>query len=139
MTKGFSIQGVLFRFLFALVLVLATFNPSGISYFGWVRRTAEGGSVGPVLIIVGLLLVAGWIVFIGATRKSLGLIGFVITVAIFGTLLWLLIDVGIVPGDNATAIAWAILVCFAGVLGIGMSWSHFRRRLSGQADVDEVG
>jgi hypothetical protein len=65
-------------------------------------------------------------------------VGFVITVAIFGTLLWLLIDVGIVPGDSETALTWAVLICFAGVLAVGMSWSFVRRGMSGQVDVDEL-
>jgi len=138
MAGRLSIQGVLVRFLFAIVLVLATYNPTGYSYLGWLRRTFDGGSFGPLLVIAGLLLLAGWILFVGAARKSLGLVGFLITVAIFGTLLWLLIDVGIVPGDNATALTWAVLICFAGVLAVGVSWSFVRRRVSGQVDVDEL-
>jgi hypothetical protein len=34
--------------------------------------------------------------------------------------------------------AWIVLLVFAIILAIGLSWSHMRRRLTGQADVDEV-
>jgi hypothetical protein len=33
---------------------------------------------------------------------------------------------------------WIGLVMVATILAIGMSWSHVRRRLTGQADVDDV-
>ncbi|MFO1426279.1 MAG: DUF6524 family protein [Steroidobacteraceae bacterium] len=31
-----------------------------------------------------------------------------------------------------------LLVILACILGLGMCWSHLRRRMSGQTDVDEV-
>ena len=34
-------------------------------------------------------------------------------------------------------IAWVVLVILSLVLATGMSWSHIRRRMSGQFDVDE--
>jgi hypothetical protein len=33
---------------------------------------------------------------------------------------------------------WVGLLVLAAVLAMGMSWSHLRRQMSGQADVDEV-
>ena len=33
---------------------------------------------------------------------------------------------------------WLGLIALSLVLGIGLSWSHVRRRLSGQADMDDV-
>jgi hypothetical protein len=33
---------------------------------------------------------------------------------------------------------WIALLCLSGLLAIGMSWSHVRRRLTGQIDVDAV-
>jgi hypothetical protein len=34
--------------------------------------------------------------------------------------------------------AWIVLFVFSMILAVGISWSHMRRRLTGQADVDEV-
>jgi hypothetical protein len=40
--------------------------------------------------------------------------------------------------DNRSTMAWVVLLILGLMLGIGMSWSHIRRRLSGQAAVDRV-
>jgi hypothetical protein len=33
---------------------------------------------------------------------------------------------------------YLVLVALCGVLATGISWSHIRRRISGQVDVDEI-
>jgi len=48
------------------------------------------------------------------------------------------IDWGLVHVDSVTAITYIILVIMCGILAIGISWSHIRRRMTGQVDVDEV-
>jgi uncharacterized membrane protein len=88
--------------------------------------------------LAGITLVIGWVVYLGATGRSLGAWGVLLATAFFGTLIWLVVDLGIVPADSAQAITWLILIVVAIVLATGMSWSHIRRRLSGQADVDDV-
>lgn len=132
---SFSPTGILARFIGALVLVFATYNPSGYSFFHW-TIAADGWS--PYILIVGVVLLIGWTVFVRATKRSLGMIGFLLALAFFGTLLWLIIDVGIVPASSTLAIAYLVEVLAAGILAVGMSWSHIRRRLSGQIDVDEA-
>lgn len=135
-TQGLSFAGVLLRLLFALVLVFATFNPSGYSYYHWLRDTLPGYSV--LLIFAGVVLLIGWTIFLRATTRSLGAFGLVLAFLFFGTLLWLVIDMGWVSPDNINMITYLILILLSAVLAIGMSWSHIRRRLSGQADVDEI-
>jgi hypothetical protein len=39
---------------------------------------------------------------------------------------------------NSTVLAWVLLTLVAAILALGMSWSHLKRRWSGQADVDDV-
>lgn len=128
--------GVALRFLFSLVLVLCTYNPSGYSWFHWFVKSFP--SVSPVAAIFGIILVIGWAIYIRATLRSLGALGLVLAAALFACLIWLLIDVGVLSLQNVSALTWVILVVIAAVLAIGMSWSHIRRRLSGQADVDDV-
>ena len=36
------------------------------------------------------------------------------------------------------SLAWVALVAIATVMAVGLSWSHVRRRVSGQLDVDDV-
>jgi hypothetical protein len=40
--------------------------------------------------------------------------------------------------DNPDVISWLVLISIAGIMALGMSWSHIRRRMSGQLDVDET-
>lgn len=134
--KEFTWVGFLLRLLGAMVITFATYNPSGYSYLHWVFTELASFSVYKAL--AGISLLIGWVVYLGATGRSLGAFGVLLAVAFFGTIIWLVVDIGIVPADSAQAITWLILFVIAIVLATGMSWSHIRRRLSGQADVDDV-
>lgn len=134
--EKFTPLGFLLRLVAALLLVLVTFNPSGYSYYHWVANGLPG--VNPAAVVVGILLLAAWAVFLTATMRSIGLIGVGIALAFFAALVWMVVSWGWLDPHNSTAMAWIVLVVFAIVLGIGLSWSHMRRRLTGQADVDEV-
>lgn len=131
-----TFTGVLLRFLFALVLVLATFNPTGFSYAHWF--TKHFPQITPVIVLVGLVLLAGWVVFVRATMRSLGAGGLILALLVAGALIWAFVSWGWIDLRNAGAMTWVGLVITSIVLAIGMSWSHVRRRLSGQADVDEI-
>lgn len=137
-TKGFSAAGFLTRLVLAQALVLATYNPAGYSYFHWLKQAVPAGTVGPLHFLVGVILIIGWVIFLRATLLSLGALGLILAAAFFGTLIWFLADAGIIPTGSATALTWIVLFCLAAVLATGMSWSHIRRRLSGQVTVDDV-
>lgn len=136
MAANFGPSSVLVRFLFALILVFASFNPSGYSFFHWAKDILPG--VDPVLALAAIVLLIGWVVFLRATLRSLGVIGIALTAALFGCLLWMVIDFGIVAADNINTVLYIVLVLLSAILAIGMSWSHIRRRMSGQTDVDDV-
>jgi hypothetical protein len=57
---------------------------------------------------------------------------------VVGALLWVLYDFGLLDMENTDQNVWLGIIALSFVLGIGMSWSHVRRKLSGQADVDDV-
>ncbi len=133
--KGMSAVGFGLRFLFALVLVFLTYNPSGYSYYHWLVQTFE---VFDVLVVpAGILLLIGWVIYIRATLRSLGALGLILAFALFGSLLWVIIDKGLLAVENVTALSWIIEVILALVLAVGMSWSHIRRKISGQVDVED--
>ena len=134
--KPIGPSGIALRFLFALILVLSTYNPSGYSWFHWFKQSFP--SVSPVAALLGLALVVGWAIYIRATLRSLGMVGLVLASAVFACLIWLFIDWGVLSLENVSAIAWVVLVVIAALLAIGMSWSHIRRRMSGQVDADDV-
>ena len=64
--------------------------------------------------------------------------GRIFTPALFGALFWVLADLRLLDTGNRDLVTWLILTVAATILGIGVSWSHVRRRISGQADVDDV-
>jgi hypothetical protein len=134
--KGFNFASFLGRLVAALILVFATYNPSGYSYFHWVEQSLS--EFDPLVAFAGVVLLIGWVMFIRATARSLGLFGILLASAFFGTLLWLVIDRGWLAADNLQLITYIVLVLLSAILAVGMSWSHIRRRLSGQLDVDEV-
>lgn len=84
------------------------------------------------------MLLIGWAIFLRATTRSLNLIGILLAVALIATSIWVMIDQGWVSLDGSAAITWMILIGLSLVLAVGMSWSHIRRRMTGQLDVDEV-
>lgn len=141
---GIGPAGLLLRMLGALVLVYATFNPTGHSYFHWVVAPligmgAPSGGSAALKFLAGVLLVIGWVVVLQATRRSIGLTGAFLALALCGGLIWLLIEQHVVSPTGSAAIAHIALVAIGLVLGIGMSWSLFSRRLTGQVDTDQVG
>ena len=58
--------------------------------------------------------------------------------ALFAALVWLAVEQGWLQLGANRAMAWIGLVAAGLILGVGMCWSFVRRRLSGQADVDQV-
>lgn len=134
--KEINWVGVGARFLLALVLVFATYNPSGYSYFHWAIKNIADFSI--LKLFVGVVLLIGWAMFVRATLVSLGAFGIILAVAFFGTLLWLVADWGLVPADTVEAVTYLILIAGSAVMATGMTWSHIRRRISGQIDVDET-
>ena len=135
--KNITWRGILARFAGALILVYSSYNPSGISYYHWMSSQVSS-RYAVLAIFVGIVLLIGWVVFLRATFRSLGILGLLLTAAFFGSLFWLIIDWGWVSRDDETVINYILLVLLSGILTVGMSWSHIRRRLSGQADVDDV-
>lgn len=137
---GLTWTGFLWRWLAAIVLVFATFNPFGWSYYHWatsVGAHAGSGDV-PLKILVGLLLVAGFAVYFRATWLSLGLLGIALIVAVFGVFVWLLADYRLLDVGTPWVVAFVVEIILSIVMAVGMSWSHVQRRLSGQIDVDEI-
>lgn len=134
--QNITLGGVGLRFIFALLLVFATFNPSGLSYYHWLLQTITEPT--PWLALAGVALTIGWVIYIRASIKSLGPIGLTLAAILVAVILWIFVDIGLMSFDSPSAITWVLEVFISAVLCLGMSWSHIRRRMSGQADVDDV-
>lgn len=131
-----TFAGFLLRLAMAVVLVFATYNPTGYAFAQWLARSITQPP--PLLAVCGLALLVGWIIFLRATLRAMGLGGVLLVVAFLGALIWLFSSWGWLDPHNSHAMAWVGLSGASLVLAIGVSWSHLRRRLTGQADVDEV-
>jgi hypothetical protein len=135
-----SWTGILLRLIAAFVLVFATWNAEGWSYYDWaIKPLVEGArTFSPLKFLGGTILLAGWVVFLQATRRSIGVFGTVLVAAIAGGVIWLLISSGFVTASSGRGMARVVLIAISIVLAVGMSWSHVSRRMSGQADIDIV-
>lgn len=132
----FNLVNFLIRFGFALVLVMATFNPSGVSFYHWMIKSWP--EFHALILFSGVVLLIGWTIYIRATVRSLNVFGLVLATAFFGSLLWILVEWQIVSMTNSSVMGYIVLFIIAAVLAVGISWSHIRRRLTGQHDVDEI-
>lgn len=126
----------LVRWAFAFLLLAATFNPTPWNYTDWVLGSGRENL--SVAVLCGLVLIVGYIIYVRATLRSIGVVGMALVLAVVGAMLWVAFDLGWMNFENPTANTWIALVAFSFVLGIGLSWSHVRRHLSGQSDVDDV-
>lgn len=128
-------QGFVWRWALALVVVLGTFNPTDYSYIAWVFGPDDAL---PVKALVGIALLIVLIIYLRATWFSIGPLGLVLAAAFFAALIWVLVDFGVLALGQGSVLTWIILIVISLILAIGMSFSLFRRRVSGQVDVDDV-
>ena len=89
--------------------------------------------------MAGLALAAGWVVFLTATRRSIGIGGALLVLAITGGIVWLLMDFGVVSARSARGITYVVKICTALMLAVGMSWSLLSQKITGPVDVDRTG
>jgi hypothetical protein len=134
--NNFGFDSFIVRFVFALMVVFATYNPEGYSYYHWISADLSAFSV--LKAFVGVVLLIGWVILARATLGSLGALGIILAAAFFGLAIWLIIDVFGLSADNRRIITYIIEIMIACVLSIGVSWSHVRRRITGQVDTDEL-
>jgi len=136
MVESFGIQRFVARWLAALFLVLATYNPSGYSYYHWISELEVGNWI--LKLLVGVVLVILYATFGLATQRSLGRLGIAAWLLFFAVVTWTMIDLGLLRIAGSGTLATIVLVNLANLLAVGVSWSYVRARLSGQADTNNV-
>lgn len=135
-TDNFSIADFAWRVAFALVMVFATFNPAGYSYFHWVRGNFP--SFTPAQAVLGIALLILWIFLWRSMMQAIGMLGLLLMAAFTAALVWLIASWGWLDVTNATGMTWVVQAALGLILGVGMSWAIVRQRLTGQASVDDI-
>ena len=129
-------MGFMTRWAAAFVLLAVTFNPTQYNYVAWAQEYGRDNL--SIAVLVGLLLLVGYVVYLRATLRSIGPLGMILVLGIVAALIWVLSDLGVIALDNPGVNVWLGLAALSLVLGVGLNWSHVRRALSGQADMDDV-
>ncbi|MDX2485837.1 MAG: DUF6524 family protein [Pseudodonghicola sp.] len=129
-------MGLFLRWMFAFILIALTYNPTQWNYVRW--SMANYSSFLSLTVLMGLVLMIGYIVYLRATLRSIGGIGMFLVLSVVLALLWVLTDVGLLALSNRDLNVWLGILALSAVLGIGLGWSHVRRQLSGQADIDDI-
>ena len=124
------------RWLFALVLLAATYNPTEWNFVRWAAKS--WGTQLPMIVLAGLLLLIGYVIYLRATLRSIGGFGMILVMALVAAILWVLWDFGLLDLSNPQLATWIGIFALSIVLGVGLSWSIIRRKLSGQIDTDDV-
>lgn len=129
-------MGFLLRWVCAFALLAATYNPTDLNYVRWAMTGWDTQL--PLKVLGALMLLVGYIIYLRATIRSIGIFGMLLILAVAGTLIWVAFDFGWITLDNPTFLTWLALLVLSIVLAVGLSWSIVRRKLSGQADVDDI-
>jgi hypothetical protein len=124
MADRLTVAGFLARFAFALLVVGATYNPTGYSYYHWAEGT--GWQWRPPIVFVGVVLLIGWVICLRLTLRSIGGTYLILANAFLAALFWLFASWGWLPIENVAAISWIGLVSVTTILAVGMSWSRLR-------------
>ena len=136
-SREFNFLSFVWRFVSSLVLVVASYNPTQYSFWGWIASARSSDALGPEHFVVGIVLLIGWVILLAATQRSLGFLGLMLGGALLGGVVWMLVDIGWLNVSTLSSATWVGLFCVAALLAVGLSWSHVWRRLTGQFEVDD--
>jgi hypothetical protein len=127
--KQLTPKGFLVRLILAIIVVGLTMNPTKYNYVSWLIL-----GFSPLKGFLGVILLIAWAIYIRATLRSLGALGLSLVFMFFIFLIWMLVDSNVLTFGRGGTFVWVLDIVIAFILAIGMSWSHIRRRMSGQVD-----
>jgi hypothetical protein len=127
--------GFMVRWLAALIVVAATWNPTRWNYLTWARD--HYASEASLVVLAGLVLATLIGIGLVATWRSIGWLGVITVTALLGAALWVLTDFGLISITEPGPLAWLVLFGVSLILGLGLTWSHVQKRLTGRTDVDD--
>ena len=134
--QPFRLSGLMSRLLFSLLVVFATYNPSGYSFYHWLIGVSDAFVSLKIVVslLVAILYYAMFRILYAAFRLS-GLIAASLAALLFS---FVLITNSLSHGSGS---AWpfyfllaqyVVLLSLAIVLAFGLSWSNLIQQLTGQ-------
>ena len=99
----------------------------------WLTEPPAG--ITAVKALLGVLLLIGWAVTLRTVFVALGWLGVILGAAFLAALAWVFVEQKWIDLDSPTSFAWLALLILGTVLGLGLSWSLIRARLTGQVEV----
>ena len=135
-----SRRGALTRMGIAFFVVMATYNPTGYSYF----HQISGTTWNPVpwgTLILGLLILSAWVLLFKYSHKILGNMGFIMVMALAGLILAMGFSQGWLTTDKPGPLSWFMIIVVAMIFTIGLTGGFLIRSVFGilPTDDDEVG
>lgn len=126
-----TLGGFLVRWAGCVFVVFATFNPTGYSYYHWIVGTGDAQLA--LKVAAGLALGTAYLAAVRIARVALGSSGF-ITGLVAATLVSIAMLSLVSPGTRfAEVVHYLHLVSVGTTLAVGVSWSHIKHRVTGQA------
>jgi hypothetical protein len=116
------------RWLISAAVVFSIYNPSGHSYYHW---ATDSSASFPLRLAVGIFLLAAVVALVRMAFLSIGYIGIVAVLSlIYGSILFR-VGLGWFEFIDVDVETYAILIWVSTIIGVGISWSFFQRRISG--------
>jgi len=116
------------RWLISAAVVFSIYNPSGHSYYHW---ATDSSASFPLRLAVGIFLLAAIVALVRMAFLSIGYIGIVALLSlIYGSILFR-VGLGWFEFVDVDVETYAILIWVSTIIGVGISWSFFQRRISG--------
>jgi hypothetical protein len=128
LTSGFAI-----RWLWCALLIFATFNPTGYSYFHWVMGASEGQV--SLKVLAGIALLTGDIALLRMMMVSVGYQGTAAIFSVIAVFLLSAIEFGLIERGSALWSGYWVLFILVTLLAVGLTWSHVQLRVTGERDV----
>lgn len=125
-----SSLGLLARALACFALVFATWNPTGYSYLAALDGTAPMAAK----VVGGAILIVGYTLFLRIAWLSLGLAGSALAFTLLSCGVLTLWEFDLLDLSNAAIRPYIILTIYSLYLTIGLVWSVFKRRVTGQSN-----
>lgn len=124
------------RLLGTLFLVMSTYNASGYSLMHWIgERWSQDWLVQlPILCLYAII----YALLMRVVLRQLRPPGIALSVALLGSLAYVLVDAGIVPLEDGHDLLPILLYMLGGLIAIGICWASAWVMLTGQVSVDNL-